>query len=338
LRIKREHNLLEAASKDSSTLDHITELSNHILQALGLIEDLLPNCCLPLHLLKDVDKNAQVSTLFQQAMHQIGLTYMACFNGMNELCRTIIGRVKKQEIVYRLVMFVNKSLNLLHAISAAQAEAKSIQSKRSRHKRLRSEFTEFVINKYLSKTIASIIHGLDWRSDFPGHCEILEGILFSVLEHIGRLVSEATFGEHVALSDNPGSITNNIAPMIHGVAEFESRYMVQILHAAVGGRTRNDLVAHILAAGRSSSKAQFPFNGSVSDRSGDLLLKAKGMLRATLMKSTLGDINALEVLRLPTPPIEGLTPPNRGDNITEQYGPEWLIATVYTLVGWDLLT
>lgn len=337
MRIKRQRNLLEAATKDTSTLGHITELSDHILQALSLIEDFLPDCCLPLHILKDVEENAKISTFFQQVMHQISLTFLACFSGMNELCRTILGRAKKHEIVYRLVMFINKSLNLLYTISTAQAEAESFHNNRSRHKRPRTETIEFIVNKYLSKTIASILHGLAWQSQLPGHCEILEGILFSILEHIGRLVSEATFGEHVALSNNPGNITNNITPMTQGVAKHESRYMVKILHAAVGGSTRNDVVAKVLVAENSSGKAQSSCSGAVSGQSVDLLQRAKRLLQGTLMKCSLGEGDASEVLRLPTPPVEGITSRAQRDNNVEQYGPEWFVETVWALIGWDLL-
>jgi hypothetical protein len=296
-------------------------------------------------------------------MHQVALSFLSCFKALNELCRTIPGRAKKAEIVYKMVMFFNKALNLLQTVISLQTEHEAVHERRkSRHKRCRVDEEEYIVNKYLTKSLASMAYGLEWKADQPGHSDLLEGFLFSVLEHIGRLVSEAVFAEHVATSDKPGNITKN-TPLSPAKDSLESRYMIKILYAALGGSDRKDLVARVLATGkRQLSRLRSSVGSSLlspdkadikglsrysdaaekvlqiaNDPSGDLLSKGKKLLQSTLVKSAVGG-GELETLRLPTPPAEESISILGANNENERFGSDWLIETVWALIGWDLIT
>jgi hypothetical protein len=273
-------------------------------------------------------------------MNQIGGSFLSCFRALDELCRTILGRNKKATLVYQMVMFFNKALNLLHTISTLQVESEAVDdNRRPRHKRPRVEEGEYAVNKYLAKTLAATVYALEWKVHQPGHSDLLEGILFSVLEHTGRLVSEAIFAEHVAISKNPGNITEaNEVPVRNGAAKFESRYVVQVLHAALGGSNKKELVAQVLATGKTNVDVQTRFGGStgLSTLKGELLTKAKALIQSTLLKSVVGGAEP-ETLKLPPAPTEDeamLAGESPGSDI---YGSDWLVETVWALIGWDLV-
>jgi hypothetical protein len=332
---------------------------------LGLLENALSDCSLPLESLK-ADDDARTSTLYQHVLHQVALSFLSCFNALNELCRTIPGRAKKAEIVYKMVMFFNKALNLLQTVISLQTEHEAVHElRKSRHKRGRADGEGYVVNNYLAKSLASMAYGLEWKTDLPGHSDLLEGILFSVLEHVGRLVSEALFAEHVATSDKPGNITKN-SPLAPVKDSLESRYMIKVLYGALGGSDRKDLVARVLATGKrgvttesrlrssvrssllSPDKADIKSLSRYSDAAGkvlqiandpsvDLLSKRKKLLQSTLVKSAVGGAE-LETLRLPTPPAEESLSILGVNNVDERFGSAWLVETVWALIGWDLIT
>jgi hypothetical protein len=258
---------------------------------------------------------------------------------MNELYLTIPGRAKMPEIVYRMVIFFSNSLNLLRKLGTLQAEHETAQDiRRPRHKRNRIEDGEYVINKCLANSLASIVWRLEWKAQQPGHADLLEGMLFSILEHTGRLVSEAVFAEHVVTSDNPGNITKKNEWKACESVKLESRYMVKILQAALGGSERRELVAQVMTAGKPNSNSQAHFSGSAlsSALSSDLLSRAKKLLQSTLVKSVAGGPD-LETLRLPTPPIEGAGLLVEVGDEVEKYGSEWLIESVWGIIGWDII-
>jgi hypothetical protein len=303
-----------------------------------LLENSLADTCPPLRLLK-TDENQRSSLLIEQLMHQAGLLFLSCFKAMNELCLTIPGRARIPEIVYRMVIYFSNSLILLRKLGTLQAEHEPTRdSQGPRHKRSRIEEREYIVNKCLANTLASIVRHLEWKVQQPGHADLLEGILFCILEHTGRLISEAVFAEHVATSENPGNITKNDDPRVSGSIKYESRYMVKVLHAALGDAGRRELVAQVLTAGKPNSNDQAHFGDShlSSALSGDLLSLAKKLLQSTLMKSAVGGPD-LETLRLPTPPIEETDSSVEVGEEVEKYGSEWLIESVWGIIGWDMI-
>lgn len=269
-------------------------------------------------------------------MNQFALAFLACLIAIEDLCRTIPGRAKKAEIVYRLVMIFKQGLALLQTVSDDQAAHEATaQGHSTRHKRQRTVVGEYLVSKYLAKALATIAQNAQWKVQQPAHTEILEGLLFSILEHTGRLVSEAVFGEHIATSDLPGNITQNSSPVVRGFVRPETRYIVQVLHATTGAGNRSGLVTQMLAAGKTPLNAQSrTINGNSPDVFGDLLSKTKKLLQSTLVKSAVGGPD-LESLRLPTPPLD-MSDVAQEDGV-EKYGKDWLIEMVWGLVGWDIV-
>ncbi len=306
---------------------------------LTLLDKAMSDCCLPLYAIKVSEENSQIMPLLQHVLDQVGLSFLACFNALHELCRSIYGRTKKPEIIYQLVMFFKKSLLLLHTVFKQQAESEAIH-RHLREKSARQDVREYTVNKCLVKIIISILFAIAWDVHQPGHSEILEGVLFCILDHVGRLVSEATFGEHVSASDNPGNITKSAAgPQVNEVSKIQARYMVQILHAALGGSSRRELVAKVLAAGKTNENAtprNFPSSGPGLLAS-DLLSKPKLLLRSTMMQSAVGGLNQ-ESLGLPSPPTEETILRDEEEENMEEYGADWLIETIWAMIGWDLIT
>jgi hypothetical protein len=194
------------------------------------------------------------------------------------------------------------------------------------------------VTKYLANCLVSILDGIEWKVGRPGHADLLEGMLFCVLEEAGRLVSEAVFAEHVATSDNPGNISKTNDPMLQKSINHESRYLVQILQAAVGGTKKRELIAQVLAQGNPDSNEQRRLAGSAMSLalSGDLLSKTRKLLQSTLVRSAVGESN-LETLRLPTPPLEETDMPLETNGQIEKYGSEWLVQSVWGIIGWDLI-
>ncbi|KAH6724218.1 hypothetical protein BKA61DRAFT_664919 [Leptodontidium sp. MPI-SDFR-AT-0119] len=326
LHIIRQKTQLENAIQELNTLAQINALAKCINQTIILLETSISVCCLPLKVLKTDSNDSKILLLLQQVLYQVACTFHACFNAMNQLFLTISGRLNQAEIVSRMVMFFKKSLDFLQTICALQFADEKNQSPRS--KRARLDGGEYAVNKYLAQALASIAKEMKWKINQPGHGDILEGMLFLVIQHTGRLISDSVFGEHVAASDNPANITNNRTPPSRGILRPESRYMVQVLYAALGGsdRDRKELVIRVVSAGCIAMP-------SASSTPGEMLNKAKKKLQGTLLQSMLGEIDS-ESFR---PPKEPTTVSEVEDMRVdgERYGKEWLLETVWGLIGWD---
>ncbi|TVY59651.1 hypothetical protein LSUE1_G008566 [Lachnellula suecica] len=340
LRIARQRAKIDSIIKIFKDLDHLEEATKQSLQLLSILENAVSDCCQPLHSVRISDADSQIVTILRHLMHQVTLGFRSCFEALGQICRTIPGRTKKSELVYRMVMFFNKALNLLQTISNLQREEEQVQDRRRlRHKRAKTEEGEYVVNKYLAWALSSTVSSLDWKVGKPGNGEILEGILFSILEHTGRLLSGAVFSEHVAKSTNPGNISEGQAPPDPTTAKIESRYIIQILHAAVGSPEKKELVAKVLASER---KVLDPLKrlsslACSSSFTRDLVSKSTTLIQSTLLKSAVGGEN-LGSLKLPLPPTEESKFSVEATNHVECYGPEWLVENVWALIGWDMVT
>jgi len=285
-------------------------------------------------MLKTISEDSRSLMLLQQLLHQITLSFLTCFSSMNQLFLTIPGRTKQREVVSRIVMFFGKALDFLQTVSTLQSEDEQAERNlNTRTKRARLDSAEYAVNKYLAQTLVLIANKVEWKVDQSGHSDILEGILFLAIQHTGRLISDSIFGEHVAGSDKPGNISNSRDPPTSGVLRPEARYMVQVLHAALGGSDKKELVMDVLS--RSASLGNASSSGSTE---GDMLQRAKKLLQSTLLKSTLGG-SELECLCLRLPRL-----PTEISNVediridTERYGREWLLETLWGLIGWDMVT
>lgn len=268
-------------------------------------------------------------------MHQIVHGFQSCFNALNDVCRTIIGRSKRLDIVYRLAMFFNTALDHLHKVCTLQAENEGDSKRKTRKRRSKTD-AEYAVNKYLGQALISITR-LEWTAGSPGHSDILESILFSILAHTGRLVSNAVFNEHVAVSDNVGNITLDDTDTPRPGAHLEARYFIPILREAIGTTNdRRDLISRVLCHGGRDSKNQRqatrPHMQEAAAKS--LLIKARKLLQETLVKFAVGG-EELHSLAMPE------NPGHLDDEVepiydAEKYGREWLLESVWAIVGWEL--
>jgi hypothetical protein len=243
------------------------------------------------------------------------------------------------QLVYGMVMFFNKVLNFLHTITNLQIEqAEEYNRRRLRNKMAKSDEGEYAVNKYLAWALASILSAIAWKAGKPGHSELLEGILFSVLEHTGRLLSEAVFNEHVAKSTNPGNISQGKASPNLATAKIESRYIVQILHAGFGTPEKKELIEKVLAYGRKDLDPlrRITSLAPSSSFTRDLVTKSKILIQGTLLKCTVGGDN-LPSLKLPVSLAEEVDCSVEAANHIEVGSREWLVENVWALIGWDIV-
>ena len=320
IRIARHRRDLERITKDSGVPEHIDTLSSSACKLLSLIDVAMSECLMPIWQLKCIN-HSQIILLLRQMMCQINLAYVASFEALNELVQTIPGRKKRIDVTNRLVTFFKTALDHLHSISTLQADLERDQKGRFRTKRVKAEPGEYAVNKYLTIALVQICQ-LDWKTGIPSHSEILEGIICSVLTHTGHLLSHVVFREHVAESAKHGNISMDrpLSPTVG--TKYEFRYIIPILHAALGGNLRKELVAKVLTQSR----------GSAVDTHGDMMSKAKKLMQEQLVKSAVGA--DMEGLKLPAPPED---PESYSPGVTvEQYEAEWFLQSIWALVGWEL--
>jgi len=235
-----------------------------------------------------------------------------------------------------MISFFQGSLSFFRTACEAQ-KVEASNNRGLRQKRIRTEIEEYAVNKLLAKMLSSILYSLEWKPHQPWHSDLLEGALYFILEYVGQLVSDATFGEQVASCDSPDNITNSVAINAKELSWFESKYVIQILHVALGGASSKDLVLEVLV-GKSNSNVESRTTRShgTSIMSSELLSKARLLLQSTFMKHTIG-ASGHEILRMPSPPIEEVHLAIDTEEKLEEYGSEWLVESVWALIGWDLV-
>jgi len=336
-RIARQRIALEKIVKDFKD-EYREEATKLFIKVLNLLELAMTECCLPLRQVKTNDEDAHLLRILQQLMHQITLSFATCFEALNHICRNITGRTRMPELVYGMVMFFNRALNFLQTIAILQTEqAEEYNHRKLRNQTAKSDEGEYVVNKYLAWALASLLSKLGWKVGKPGHSEILEGILFSVLEHTGRLLSEAVFNEHVAKSTNSGNISQGKTSPNLATANIESRYIVQILYAGFGTPEKKELVAKVLAYGRKDLDLlrRITSLAPSSSFTRDLVTKSKILIQGTLLKFTVGGDN-LPSLKLPASLVEEVPCSIEAANHMEVGSREWLVENVWAFIGWDI--
>ena len=280
--------------------------------------------------------------ILKQVSDQVVFSFLASFGALNELSRTILGREEKGKVIYHMTMFFDKSLYLLHTLSSLQVEHEEmVDNHYLRRKRARVDQvadTEYAANRYLGSVLSSIIYNIGWKVNQTTHSELLEGILFVVLQHTGRLVSMNVFDEYVAASKNPENITgSHDIPAPNVLSKHEMRYVVQVLYNALGGRDKKDLFLTVLAAGKKNLANQTRLRGvgTISVPPGNLLAKAKVLLQSTLVKTTLG---CDELITLNRPPVPAEAPDSViGERAGDFHVSDWFLEQVWALIGWDLV-
>lgn len=315
VRLGRERGDLDKINELLSDPNHIEDALKQVTRLLALLENALLDCCPPLGTYRPRKpwQDSRSFTNLRQVTYQVKLGFMSCFTTLNGICGTIPGRkLKKGFVIYGMVSFMTRAIKLLHTLCKEQTE----------HRKSREdpgdEQEVYAVNKCLTCTIVSIILGLDFEVGKPGHAELLEGILFTILEHTGSLLSVAIFGDDMPVKKKRGCKDKNKTPTID-TTNAESLYMVQILYAALGGAEKQKLVSRVLMAGDGA----------------ELIEKAKRFIQGTLLKSTYGKEH-IESLRLPVLPEEEVEVPEV-EYDGEIHGQDWLINMATSIVGWDLV-
>lgn len=318
--------------------DQIDFLSSKCNQTISFLTNAISDICPLLGLSTTGDHDPQTLKLLQLTMNQVIFTFRTCFEALNVLGRTILGRTKKAKIVHRMISFFKNSLDLLQ--SSAKLQANHEASQRNRRLRKTQNDTldcEYTFNKYLSNAVASILQTAEWNASLPGHSDLLEGILYLILSHTGRLLSHAIFQEHVAEAEKPGNMSS-VTREPSKTGRFESRYILQILHAAIADPSRKDIITQLV-----STKGHDQVNGDTVSGSSvreshrkTLLHKAKLLIQSTLVKSTVGGVD-LESLEWPPPPEEMVEYPVETIATGEKYGSEWFVESVWVLIGWEMV-
>ncbi|POS82775.1 hypothetical protein EPUL_005742 [Erysiphe pulchra] len=332
LRIRRQRNLLGKAILNTSTLVQVENLAKLTCQVLEVIKITIWNSCQPFRLLKT--SQSHVIEIFQNLMDQIAMAFLACFDALNELCKNILGRGYRHETTYRMVIFFQKSLELMHSSGHLQVDHEKNHFRDAHSKDSTAIEEDYIVNKSVARCLTSILQNLNWDTKNPSHSDFCEGIIFLILDYTGRLISEAVFSEHVAGSNNPGNITNNVAEVNQSVIRFESKYIVQILQAVLDSESKKRVVVDILSSNINKHDRCTLVDPSMSCKG--LFSRVTFLLQSTLVRSALGGEN-MESLRLPTPPAEGVKL-NSVEGKEEKYSSEWLLEKVWDIIGWDLIT
>lgn len=348
---------------------YVEDLLSHSSKLTDLIMKVLSNFCQSLCLEKS-GKDSRREILLRLSMHQVDLSYRSCFNAMGHLCQNIAGRMRRFSVIQRLVMIFHEALHHLHTMSTFQAEHET-EEWQVHHNRAGIETDgggemgggkgrgggqgrkhEYIVSRYLANALESIVLNIEWKVGQPGHKDVLEGILYCILERTGNLLSEVIFKEHVAASKAPGnmsetkrqtsSASRKRVETAAAAVNLESPYLIQVLRAAIGESIstadRKELIAGVLAGSSTVGCHENPLSGTFVF-SGELLINAKKKLQATLVKSIIGESDGLtftESLKLPDLPLADELYSGE-PRVSGEYGPKWLTTMMWALVGWDLV-
>ncbi|KAG9247282.1 hypothetical protein BJ878DRAFT_205551 [Calycina marina] len=352
IKVTRQNLSLKLCTTACNIQADIERLSSICIQSTLLLEAAVNECCAPFWSLK-CSSDVRILSLIEQLMRQMIHCFEACFNGLNEVCRTILGRKYKVNIVHHMVRFFGHALDCLHDLCTVQEEHQSRWVKRRRgigysHASgsmmespelgdpISKGSEEYAINNHLSSALASMTY-MPWAPSQPGHRDLLEGMMYYIIEHSGRLLSVTVFREHVAMSDLPGNITKNDSRPEIPTARLENQYMIKILASAVGTScARKELVAHVL--GDERPRVSIYTNlWKASERTSEILTKARMKIQNSLLRSTVGG-EIMDSLRLPPPMAPEVDVINLlgEQERPEKYGAEWLLDSMWALVGWDI--
>ncbi|KAM3084491.1 hypothetical protein ACMFMF_001847 [Clarireedia jacksonii] len=259
--------------------------------------------------LKVSDKNNTSITLLRYLFCEIARGYRTCFQTLDRSQRSIAGRNSKAtaNIPYLLCSFFNNILDYLHKFCKVCAESHRPQEASS------VEDTHFLVTKFIAQMLISIIRNIEWKAERSTHRDILEGIISTIVEHAGTLLSLGIFGEDIGVSNLPGNISNKAETRNYcNVIYYESRYLVPILRAALDVEREKKMIT----------------TRGVRE-------KAMKKVQRALTKSTIG--GNLATLKMPAKlemDEESLLMPELPHHKT--FSTEWLVESLWVLVGWEV--
>jgi hypothetical protein len=275
---------------------------------LRLLEDALFACSMKFTSLKVAGGDNTSIALLRYLFSEVASGYRSCFQALDRSQRSIVGRNSKAtaNIPYLLCSFFNNILDYLHKFCENLAESHRSQEASS------VEDTQFVVPKLIAQMLISIIRDTEWKAERSTHRDILEGVISTIVDHAGILLSLGIFGENIGDSNLPSNISNETETRNYsGLISYESRYLVPILSAALDVEKEKNLITP----------------GGVRE-------KAMEKVKRALTKSTIG--TNLATLKMPAKQMdeEPLSIPELPHHKT--YSTEWLIESLWALVGWEV--
>ena len=305
------------------------------------LEKALHDNCSLFGLLK-TDGDKQRLLMLRLIMDQLQLSFLASFEALDCLCQTILGRSKKGGLIFGMVNFFSTALESIHKISIRQAENEALLEGRLSPRSSGSTIgsNEYAVNKYLTGALVAILRSIDWKADQTGHSDVLEGILFHILGHIGRLLSNAVFAEHVAMSTSLAHITesNEVGDRI---GKYEARYMVHILYTSLGNPEKRELVAQVLLGGKTSIESDIRCGGAnqrlFPSQDFSVLAQVKSLIQSTLLRSAIGWSDQATLSSMKLPEADPDSWPTLAEFKEENLGSDWLVGAVLGILGWDII-
>lgn len=342
----RNHGVeLSQLPKLPTTMEEIKKSLDVVISTIASLTIIIAKLCNSICFEKDESDSTRPKTrrtrMIELIADRIIYRFLSCVVAFDNICKTISGRKERGKIIYCISDFYRTNLSLLHKISEKQSKRVVSYPRTARpgssSTRRRVDTSEFTANKQLGRILAGIVFNIDWNPESITHGELLEGIQYSIINHAGRVLSVALFGEVVSDSKLPGHITqaSTIEQLLQNTPhKSETRYIIQILHNARGGVQRRTEFANILNARTPTTTNEVMDRALLSEAAVDLVGKANAILKNTLVKSVL-DFDAGERLHIPAAEVDDVDRLCKDDNYG-LYGASWFIGKMWELVGWDL--
>lgn len=309
-------------------------LSKVILSSISCLEQVLSDICnVSGFLAQHTGQGAICQTLriFKFAAGFFNL----CLKGLAHLCRDICGRRCKGQVVYALVNFFTSTLQNFHQMCTLELPAlppTNLYPLRYRQTVESQEGKGNIVSVLISETpkfLLNVLTSPEFQVPNTANAEVFEGLLSSLLNRIGCLVSQNVFHNQLAISKNPGRICCNSTydtGMRNKTTNLEGQHLVCILKTTLKNRNeKNHTLSKMLSGGEviCSIPGEEP-----------LLARAKRRLQETLLKGIFGQdggdfINALKI-----PEFEGGWE-NEAIPTDGEKG-ETFIELVWSVIGWDL--
>jgi hypothetical protein len=267
-------------------------------------------------------------------LNTITAIFNICLRGLSHLCRDIKGRRYKGQAIYSIVHFFKANLRRLDTLCAEEAAQRPSNISNDEPTSINAQFrtnNTMLISIY-AKFLASLLTCSEIRKTHLCNIEVLEGMYATLLDDLGRVVSQTVFREHVPSSNKPGRIGSApeeiSAPEMVLSMEFTGHYLATVLKSAMEGNS--DIEKHSLAAMLAGPKFS-----SMNAGKGQILSRAKQRLQETLLKGIFG--HDVEEWRnaLKAPEVEDGWDANTP--VIPQVQGGTFMESVWSAVGWDLV-
>ncbi|RDW88745.1 hypothetical protein BP6252_00777 [Coleophoma cylindrospora] len=268
-------------------------------------------------------EDERLAVILPMSFQQMLRCFFSCFEAMNAICDTIVGRQKKGTLICKFMHLFQSVLDQGRTLSLEQAQHDLpiyVHSERpKKHPRVKkdsSSRSDYVIRGYLRDFITTILYKVSWNVDLGTHRELYEGILTLILKHMSDVLTKLMFEEIVASSIPPSP-----AEVAQRATHLESRFLVPILCAALGegDPQRKDLCLTMLAKTHATPN----------------LNKARRSIQATLTKFITGADRLGDTLKSPGQ-LKGTIPDVEVPEM-EEFKPQWVMNAVVSLVGFDMV-